>query len=90
MIRLDLFVELLETFELRCEAAFGGGVDDQDDFVFEVGERKGLAFLCEWERRVSRGGVQCAVVRDMYGGCQGEAELSGDGGRMFGTYYQEV
>lgn len=47
MIGLDLFVELLEPFELRREAAFGGGVDDQDDFVLEVGKRVGLAFLCE-------------------------------------------
>ena len=47
MIGLDLLVEFLEPFELRREAAFGGGVDDQDDFVFEVGEGVGLAFLCE-------------------------------------------
>lgn len=25
---LDLFVEFLEAFVLRCETAFGGGVDD--------------------------------------------------------------
>lgn len=51
VLGLDLLVELLETFKLRREAAFGGGVDDQDDFVLEAGEGIGLAFLC-W-----RGGV---------------------------------
>lgn len=59
MVRLDLFVELLETLELRREAAFGGRVDDQDDFVLEGGERVGLAFFCEvkgWDD-VSRAGV---------------------------------
>ena len=49
VVRLDLFVELLEPFELGREAAFGGGVDDQDDLVLEGGERVGLAFLCEGE-----------------------------------------
>lgn len=46
VVRLDFLVEFLEAFELRREAAFGGGVDDQDDFVLEVGERVGFAFLC--------------------------------------------
>ena len=32
----DFVVEGLEAFELGGEAAFGGGVDDEDDFAFEV------------------------------------------------------
>lgn len=31
---------------MRGEAAFGGGVDDEDDFVLEAGDRKGFALLC--------------------------------------------
>ena len=42
----DFLVEGFETFELWGEAAFGGGVYNEDDFVFEGGERVGLAFLC--------------------------------------------
>ena len=42
----NLLVKLFEAFKLRREAAFGGGVYDEDDFVFEGGERVGLAFLC--------------------------------------------
>ncbi len=42
----DLLVEFLQPFELRCEAAFGGCVHDENDFVFEVGEGIGLAFFC--------------------------------------------
>ena len=45
---LDLLVELLETFELGREAAFGGGVDDEDDFVLEVREGVWLAFFCRF------------------------------------------
>ena len=44
----DFLVEGFETFELWGEAAFGGGVYDEDDFVFEGGERVGLAFLWGW------------------------------------------
>ena len=43
---VDLFVEGFEAFELWGEAAFGGGVDDEDDFVFEGGEGVGLALFC--------------------------------------------
>lgn len=39
-------VEFLQPFELRGEATFGGCVDDEHDFVFEIGERVGLAVLC--------------------------------------------
>ena len=39
------FVEGFQGGELRREAAFAGGVDDEDDFVFEVGEGVGLAFF---------------------------------------------
>ncbi len=41
----DGFVEGFEDGELRCEAAFAGGVDDEDDFAFEGGEGVGLAFF---------------------------------------------
>ena len=41
----DFLVEFFKTFELRGEAAFGSGVYDEDDFVFEGGKRVGLAFL---------------------------------------------
>jgi hypothetical protein len=46
----DFFVEGFEAFELRGEAAFGGGVDDEDDFAFGVDEGVGLALFCwgEW------------------------------------------
>ena len=39
------FVEGFEGGELGGEAAFGGGVDDQDDFAFEGGEGIGLTFF---------------------------------------------
>ncbi len=42
----DFLVEAFEAFELGGEAAFGGGVYYEDDFVFERGKRVGLAFLC--------------------------------------------
>lgn len=41
----DLLVQGLERGELRGEAAFAGGVDDEDDFVAEGGEGEGLAFF---------------------------------------------
>ena len=43
----DFFVEGFEAFELGGEAALGGGVDDEDDFAFEVDQRVWLALLCE-------------------------------------------
>lgn len=75
MLGLDLLVELLEAFELRREAAFGGGVDDQDDFVFEAREGIGLAFFCEG-RDVSRVGRGCSAEwwGEMSGGRGGEGE----------------
>ena len=42
----DFLVERFERGVLGREAAFGGGVDDEDDFVFEGGEVVGLAFFC--------------------------------------------
>ena len=39
------FVEVLEAAKLGCEAAFGGGVDDEDDFIAVLGEGVGLAFF---------------------------------------------
>jgi hypothetical protein len=41
----DCLVEGLEGFELRGEATFGGGVDDEEDFVAVLGEWVGLAFF---------------------------------------------
>ena len=42
------FIEFFETFELWCEAAFAGGVDDEDDFALQVHERVFVAFLVLW------------------------------------------
>lgn len=44
-MRLQVLVELLEAGELRCEAALGGGVDDEDDFVVQLCQVVGLALL---------------------------------------------
>ena len=41
---LDGIVEFLEAGELWGEAAFGGGVDDEDDFASVLGERVGFSF----------------------------------------------
>ena len=41
----DLLVEFLQPFKLGREAAFGGGVDDEDDFVLELGEVVGLVLF---------------------------------------------
>ena len=38
VLRLQVLVELLQPGELRGEAAFGGGVDDEDDFVGQLRE----------------------------------------------------
>lgn len=46
MLRLDVLVELLQALELRREAALGGGVDDEDDFAFKVGEGERGALFC--------------------------------------------
>lgn len=42
---LDVFVEGFEGGELGCESAFGGGVDDENDFAFKGGEGVGSALL---------------------------------------------
>jgi hypothetical protein len=42
---LEVFVEFLEAGELGREAAFGGCVDDEDDFVLKVGEGVGVSLL---------------------------------------------
>jgi hypothetical protein len=50
-----LFVKLFEALELRREAAFGGRVDDEDDFALEIGEVVCATPLCRgvlaWETR---------------------------------------
>lgn len=50
----QVLVKLLEPCELRREAAFGRGVDDEDDFAGELGEVVGLAALCG-VRRLAEG-----------------------------------
>lgn len=47
VLLLQLLVELLEAFELGCETALGGGVDDEDNLALQGGEGEGLALLCE-------------------------------------------
>lgn len=39
VLRLQVLVEFLKPGELRGEAAFGGGVDDEDDFAVQVRQR---------------------------------------------------
>jgi hypothetical protein len=46
VLGFDGLVEVLKAFELRGEAAFGGGVDDENDFAVEGGEVEGFALLC--------------------------------------------
>ena len=43
--RKRTFVELLKTLELRGEAAFAGGVDDQHDLALQILQRVWLALL---------------------------------------------
>lgn len=50
MLGFDVLVEFLQALELRREAAFGGGVDDEDDFALEVDEGEGGALFCAGER----------------------------------------
>lgn len=45
VLGLDVLVQLLQAGVLRGEAAFGGGVDDEDDFAFVVRQRYLLAAL---------------------------------------------
>ena len=42
----DFLVERLKAGVLWCEAALGGGVDDEQDFAGVVRERCGLALFC--------------------------------------------
>lgn len=46
---LEGFVEFFEAFVLWGETAFGGGVDDEDDFSFVAFEGDRGAFFC-WTR----------------------------------------
>lgn len=43
------FIEGFEAIELWGEAAFGGSVDDENDFAFEVDEGVGITLFCEEE-----------------------------------------
>jgi hypothetical protein len=52
----DLLVEGFEASELRREAAFGGGVDDEDYFAGVLREGIVCTFFCKGEGRVSGGG----------------------------------
>lgn len=83
----DLLVEFLEAFELRREAAFGGGVDDEDDFVLQGGEGVGLAFFCWGGGGVSGWG---AVGNGGSVEMGGVVEMGGDELRGYATYYQEA
>lgn len=42
---MEFLVEGLETAVLWCEAALGGGVDDEEDFALVVGEWLWVALL---------------------------------------------
>lgn len=46
VLLLHTLVELLESFVLRSKTAFGGSVDDEDDFVLVLVEGDGFAFFC--------------------------------------------
>lgn len=46
VLRLQVLVEFLKPGELRGEAALGGGVDDEDDFVREL--REGVVRAALW------------------------------------------
>lgn len=46
VLALDILVQLLKARELRCEAALGGGVDDEDNLAVELRERIFSAALC--------------------------------------------
>jgi hypothetical protein len=58
VLALDLLVELLQPGELRCETAFRGGVDDEDDLAVKLGQRVVGAALwaCVSLRAVVKGG----------------------------------
>jgi hypothetical protein len=72
----DGFVEGFEGGELRCEAAFAGGVDDEDDFAFEGGDGVGLAFfwgggLARWRGLLGDRGFTVEGFEVVEGGCGG-------------------
>lgn len=52
MFGFDGLVELLKAGELGSETAFGGCVDDEDDFAFVVGERVGVSLFVWWSEIV--------------------------------------
>lgn len=66
----EFFVEDFQAFKLGCEAAFGGCVDHEDDFVFEGREGIGLARFC--------GAVEVGLVRGLARGGE-EVKQEGKG-----------
>jgi hypothetical protein len=46
VLGLQILVELLKPCELGCEAALGGGVDDEDDFAVQL--RQGVLGAALW------------------------------------------
>lgn len=54
VLLLDLLVDGLEVLVLVGETALGSGVDDQDDFALEVGQRNFVVGGCKNNAPVSR------------------------------------
>lgn len=52
VLALEVLVQLFKAGELRGEAAFGGGVDDEDDFAVEL--REGVIGAALWGGLVDR------------------------------------
>ena len=52
VLALEVLVQLFKAGELRGEAAFGGGVDDEDDFAVEL--REGVIGAALWSGLVDR------------------------------------
>lgn len=74
----NVLVQLLEAVKLRCEAALGRRVDDEDDFALELGEVVGLALFCK--RRVKRLVLEaksCRVDGRLGGDVRGVADSEG-------------
>ena len=50
VLGVQVFVELLEAFELWREAAFGGGVDNENGLAAEGAKVERLSLLCKWNQ----------------------------------------